>query len=65
MNLEQMLETGEFPFADKLLQSIKAQREQMEQGQIPQGIDPQLMEQAQQGADMEAVNNAYNMMRRA
>lgn len=55
ISVEQLLEHGSFPFADELLQSIRAQREQMEQGQVPQGISPQLMQQAQQGANMQAV----------
>jgi hypothetical protein len=65
INIEQMLENGDFDFADNLLQSIRSQREQMAQGQMPQGVDPALMAQAQQGADMNAVNQAYNMMRGA
>lgn len=55
INVEQLLEHGDFPFADELLQSIRTQREQMAQGQVPQGISPQLMQQAQQGANMQAV----------
>lgn len=64
ITLEQMLENGDFPFADALLQSIRSQQERMAQGQAPQ-LDPQLMQQVQQGADMNAVNQAYNMMRQA
>lgn len=55
INVEQLLEHGDFPFADELLQSIRTQREQMAQGQVPQGISPQLMQKAQQGANMQAV----------
>lgn len=62
ISIEQLLENGSFPFADKLLQSIKSQREQIEQGQVPEGISPQLMQEAQQGADMDTVNNLYNRM---
>ena len=63
ISLEQLLEHGDFPFADDLLQSVRSQQEQVAQGQAPQGISPELMQQAQQGADMNAVNNAYNMLR--
>ena len=62
INVEQLLEQGDFPFADKLLQSIKSQREQMSQGQMPEGISPELAQQAQQGADMQAVQQAQAML---
>lgn len=62
ISVEQLLEHGDFPFADDLLQSIKAQKEQLAQGQMPEGISPQLMQQAQQGADMEAVGKARQML---
>lgn len=60
ISLEQLLEFGDFPFADELLQQIQSQKEQLQQGQIPQGLSPQLMQQVQQGADMNAVSQAYN-----
>lgn len=63
ISVEQLLEHGNFPFADELLQSIKAQKEQMQQGQVPDGISPQLMQQAQQGANMQAVNQLHNTMK--
>lgn len=62
ITLEQLLENGDFPFADSLLQSIRSQAERMQQGQAPQ-LDAGLLQQAQQGANMDAVNQAYNMMR--
>ncbi len=55
ISVEQLLEHGDFPFADELLQSIKSQKEQLSQGQLPEGVSPELMSQAQQGANMEAV----------
>ena len=63
ISVEQLLEYGNFPFADELLQSIKAQKEQMQQGQVPEEISPQLMQQAQQGANMQAVNQLHNAMK--
>lgn len=62
ISVEQLLEFGDFPFADELLQSIKSQKEQVEQGGMPEAIPPQLMRQAQQGANMQAVNMLHNAM---
>ncbi|MCM1368770.1 MAG: hypothetical protein NC204_00165 [Candidatus Amulumruptor caecigallinarius] len=56
ISVEQLLQAGNFPFADELLQSIQSQKEQLEAGQVPEGVSPQLMAQAQQGANMEVVN---------
>ena len=55
ISLEQMLQAGNFPFADTLLQSIQTQKEQMQQGQTPEGISPELMEQAKEGTNPEAM----------
>ena len=44
------------------LQSIKSQREQLEQGQVPDGMSPELAQQVQQGANMQAVNQAQQML---
>lgn len=62
ISVEQLLEQGDFPFADELLQSIKSQKEQLAQGEVPEGISPQLMQQAQQGANMQAVNQLHGAM---
>lgn len=63
ISVEQLLEHGDFPFADNLLQSIQAQKEQLENGQLPEGLSPELAAQAQQGADMQAVERAQAMLR--
>ena len=63
ISLQQLLEHGDFPFADELLQSIKSQQEEMQQGADGGGLPPELLQQAQEGADMEAVNKAYGMLR--
>lgn len=63
ITVEQLLEHGEFPFADELLQSIKAQKEQLAQGQMPDNLPPQLMQQVQQGVNMQAVNQLHNALR--
>lgn len=59
ISVEQLLEHGDFPFADELLQSIKSQKEQLAQGRVPDGLSPQLLQQAQQNANMEAVNQLH------
>ncbi len=64
ISVEQLLEHGDFPFADDLLQSLRSQKEQLEQGQTPDAMSPQLISQAQQGVNMENVNQAQAMMRR-
>ena len=65
ISVEQLLEHGDFPFADELLQSIKSQKEQLAQGNVPDGLSPQLAQQVQQGANMQAVNQLHNAMRAA
>lgn len=62
ISVEQLLEFGDFPFADELLQSIKSQKEQIQKGGMPEAMSPQLMKQVQQGADMNAVNLLHNAM---
>lgn len=62
ISVQQLLENGDFPFADSLLQSIKSQQEQIEQGQTPDGISPELAQQVQQGANMQAVEQGQRML---
>jgi hypothetical protein len=62
ISLQQLLQTGEFPFADELLQNLKSQEEQLANGQVPQGLSPELKQQVQQGADMGAVNRLQTAM---
>lgn len=47
ITLEMFLEHSSLPFADKLLASIKSQREQLEAGQAPDGLTPELQQQIQ------------------
>lgn len=63
ISVEQLLEHGDFPFADELLQSIKSQKEQLEQGKVPDGLSPQLLQQVEQNANIDAVNQLHNAMR--
>lgn len=62
ISVEQLLEHGDFPFADDLLQSLQSQKEQIQQGQLPQGVSPQIMQQAQQGANMQAVDQLHQAL---
>lgn len=55
ISVEQLLEHGDFPFADELLQSIKSQKEQLAQGNVPESLSPELMLRAREGADMKAA----------
>ena len=65
ISIEQLLEHGNFPFADELLQSIQAQKEQVEQGQAPDGLSPELLQKVQQGANMNAVQQIEKGLRAA
>lgn len=60
INVEQLLEAGDFPFADQLLQSIRVQKEQMENGQTPQGISPEVMQQVQAQANPQVMRALGN-----
>ena len=60
ITLQQLLETGDFPFADRLLESIKTQQQQLEQQQalyvqMAQGqpVDPRQLAQASNQAPMD------------
>lgn len=64
ISLEQVLQLGNFPFADELLQSIQAQKQQAAQGQIPENITPALLQQVQNSANMDAVNRLNSAMAR-
>ena len=55
ISVEQLLQYGDFPFSDDLLQSIESQKEQLQNGQQPEGVSPELMQQAHQQADPKAM----------
>lgn len=55
ISVEQLLQYGDFPFADDLLQSIQSQKEQVQAGGVPEGVSPQIMQQAQAQADPKAM----------
>lgn len=50
ISLQQLLEHGNFPFSDELIQSLQSQQEAVAQGETPQGLSPQLQQQIQQQA---------------
>lgn len=62
ITLEMLLENGDFPFADSLLQSINAARENAGQNGMASPIDPAVMQQAMQGADPAAMGRAAQMI---
>lgn len=62
ISLQQLLQAGNFPFADELLQSLQSQQEQLQNGETPQGLSPEIMAQAQQGANMDAVNKLHGAL---
>ncbi|MDY6287966.1 MAG: hypothetical protein SPM02_00795 [Bacteroidales bacterium] len=55
ISAEQLLENGDFPNGDKILQSLRSQKEQLAQGQMPEGMSPEVMQQIQAGANPQAV----------
>lgn len=62
ITLEQLLENGDFPFADNLLQSLQSQRDEIRRGQQVTPLSSELQTQVSSGADMESVNRAYDLL---
>lgn len=58
ISLQQLLQHGSFPFADSLLQSLQSQQEQLEQGETPDGLSPEILAQASAGANPQAMQMA-------
>ena len=50
ISLEQLLQVGDFPFGDELLQAISSQREDIENGNAPQPFSPELLAQVTQAS---------------
>ena len=65
ISLQHLLQHGEFPFADELLQSLQSQQEQLEEGKTPDALSPELQAQVQAKANAANVDKAYQMMRAA
>jgi len=62
ISLQQLLQHGDFPFSDDLLQSLQSQQEQIAKGETPQDMPQQLAAQVQQGANMDNVRKAHDML---
>lgn len=45
ISLEQLLQVGDFPFGDELMQSLASQQQDIKQGNVPQGFSPKLQQQ--------------------
>ena len=50
ISLEQLLQVGDFPFGDELLQAISSQREDIENGNVSQPFSPELQAQVTQAS---------------
>lgn len=62
ITVEMLLEHGDFPFADKLLQSIRSQQEAMQQGQQPQALPQDAVQALQQQSNPQAQPYLQQMM---
>ncbi len=62
ISLQQLLQAGNFPFADELLQNLQSQQEQLQNGEVPQGLSPEIAAQVENGADKEAVERLHRAM---
>ena len=62
ISLQQLLQAGNFPFADELLQNLQSQQEQLQNGEMPQGLSPEIAAQVQNGANKEAVDRLHQAM---
>lgn len=63
ISAEMFLEHCSYPFADKVLQGMKKMREEMSQGQIPEGVPAQLLQQMQQEAGEMSPEQEAQVMR--
>ena len=64
ISLEQLLQAGDFSFADTLLQTIQSQKEQLANGQVTEGLSPELQGQIQQ--EMQNANpQSMQMLQKA
>ena len=64
ITVQDLLRYGDFPFADKLLQDIEERQQQVNQGNIPDEVLTENMQQ-QIGANMNNVQSAQNLLMRA
>lgn len=50
ITLEQLLQVGDFPFGEELLQSVASNQQAIQNGETPQGFSPQLQAQVAQAS---------------
>jgi hypothetical protein len=62
IDLEMYLEQTSMPFADKLLEAVKQRRQMAEQGQVPGGFPPELMNQVNQETNPQAMKMIQQAM---
>ena len=65
ISIEMFLEHTSYPFADRILPSMKKMREEVSQGQIPEGMPAQMLQQIQQEAGQvspEQLEQAQKLM---
>lgn len=55
ISVEQLLQYGDFLFADDLLQSIQSQKESIQQGNTPEGINQEVAQQVQMQSNPQAM----------
>ena len=66
IGLEQALSVAkDLPYADALLQSIRSQNQQIENGQIPEGVSPKLLQDAQMQAQQQANPRGLQLLQQA
>ena len=63
ITLEQMLEAGKFPFEESLRKAISDRVKDIEDGKTPDMLPQEIITEAQNGANMDAVNTLYNAMK--
>lgn len=61
ISIEQLLSVGHFPFGDELLQALNSQKEQIESGEQPSGLPPELINKVQQQTTPEKQRILQNM----
>ncbi|MFI3240723.1 MAG: hypothetical protein R3Y22_09110 [Bacteroidales bacterium] len=55
ISIEQLLQHGNFPFADELLQSIQADKEALAQGETPNGVPQQIKDNISENVNPEQL----------
>jgi hypothetical protein len=64
IDIRMYLENSSLPFADKILESMNSRDQQMQDGEAPGQMPPELMEQIQNGADPKAMANLQQFVGR-